>query len=86
MLTSKMCWLVKIMTSIAKIDKVSKRCGITLGQKAKNKSSAIYSLQGNKTENKKHLGIACHDADLYNINLFVLLNEVQYRMSRIKGY
>lgn len=38
MLTSKMHFLVKIVTRTAKMDKVYKSCRITLGQKAKNKS------------------------------------------------
>lgn len=52
MLASTVSWLVKIMTSTSKIDKVSKRCRVRLDQKAKNKSSAIFFFQGNKAENE----------------------------------
>lgn len=76
------------MTSTAKTDKVSKWHRVTLDWKAKNKSSAIYYFQGKKTqtENEKHLDTAHQNTELYNINLLMLLNEVQCKMSRKKGY
>lgn len=51
MLTSKMHWLVKIVISTAKMDKVSKSCRITLGQKAKNKSKSCFCFP--REQNRK---------------------------------
>lgn len=75
MLTDKMHWLAKIVTSTAKMDKISKSSRITLGQKAKNKSKS-YSFQGNKRENEKYLHKAYQNTYLHN-NSLVVLNKVQ---------
>lgn len=48
-----------------------------LGWKAKNKSSVIYSFQGNKTQNEKHLNTAYQSSHSSNAILLMLLDEVQ---------